>query len=95
MKIYYAPEFITDLERLRAFIAEYNPQAAQRIAGELLEGINRLKIFPKMGLPAFKAPQPEDIRDLYIGQYTVRYLLAGNRIYILRIWHNKEGEKTL
>lgn len=40
-----------------------------------------------------KAPDSEQIRDLYIGNYAVRYLIAEEIIYILRIWHNKENEK--
>ncbi len=47
-----------------------------------------------MGLPVNKAPDPEIIRDLYVGKYTARYLLDNFNIYILRIWHNKENEKN-
>jgi plasmid stabilization system protein ParE len=42
MNVHYTPEAINDLNRLREFISEKNPYAAQRIAGELLEGINKL-----------------------------------------------------
>ena len=95
MNILYAPEAIDDLNRLRTFIAEKNPNAAQRVAGELLEGISKLKIFPKMGIPVNRAPDPSVIRDLFIGSYTVRYLLAGEQIHILRLWHGKEIERSL
>ena len=59
------------------------------------DGVEKLKIFPGMGLPVHLAPDPEIIRDLYIGQYTIRYLLSKKRVYILRIWHGKEIEKDL
>lgn len=95
MNIRYTPEAIDDLNRLREFISEKNPHAAQRVAGELLEGINKLKIFPQMGLPVNRAPDPSAIRDLFIGSYTVRYLIAGDNIYILRMWHGKDIEKSL
>lgn len=94
MNILYTPEAIVDLNRLRSFILEKNPYAAQRVAGELLEGINKLTIFPKMGIPVSRAPDPSIIRDLFIGSYTVRYLLAGEEIHILRLWHGKEIEKS-
>lgn len=93
MKLRYTPESIADLERLRAFIAEQNPSAARRIAGSLLEAIERLRIFPKMGLPVRRAPDPDSIRDLFVDSYTIRYLLARQSIIILRIWHDKEHEK--
>lgn len=36
---------------------------------------------------------PEKLRDLYLGGYRVRYLIAENTIYVLRVWHKKEKEK--
>ncbi len=95
MKINFTLESINDLKRLREFIEVKNPPAAQRIANELLAGIEKLKAFPKIGLPVRRAPDPETIRDLYIGHYTVRYLISSNAIFILRIWHGKEIEKDL
>ena len=95
MKIDYSPESIEDLIRLRAFIETENPLAARRIANTILEGVDKLKIFPTMGLPVHLAPDPELIRDLYIGQYIIRYLVSEKRVYILRIWHGKEIEKDL
>jgi plasmid stabilization system protein ParE len=82
MSIHYTPESVDDLNRLREFISEKNPYAAQRIAGELLEGINKLMVFPKMGIPVSRAPAPSMVRDLFVASYTVRYLLAGDKIYI-------------
>ena len=91
MMLRYSPEAVADLTRLREFIAEKNPIAAQRIAGELLEGIKKLEAFPKIGLPVSRAPNPERIRDLYIGHYVVRYWISDDAIYILRLWHAKES----
>lgn len=95
MKISFTPEAVDDLGRLRAFIESKNPIAAQRIANELLKGIEKLKAFPEIGLKVIRAPQPHLIRDLFIGNYTVRYLIGDNEIYILRMWHGKEIEKDL
>lgn len=95
MKISYTPEAIADLSRLREFIEIKNPVAAQRVASELLIGIDKLKVFPKMGIQVLRAPQPELIRDLFVGNYTIRYLIKGDEIIVLRLWHNKENEKDL
>jgi hypothetical protein len=46
-------------------------------------------------LPVLKATDPEKIRDIYVGQYTVRYLITDELIYILRIWHGKENDKNV
>ena len=95
MKINYSPESVQDLIRLREFIKEKNPIAAERVSGELLAGINKLKIFPKMGLPVWRASDPEAVRDLFVNLYTVRYLLGKYDITVLRVWHGKETEKDL
>jgi ABC-type dipeptide/oligopeptide/nickel transport system ATPase component len=36
-----------------------NPFTARRIAIDLQEGVDKLKQFPKIGLPVLKAPDPE------------------------------------
>ena len=95
MKVKYSPESIEDLQRVVDFVENKNPYAARRIAINLQEGVDRLKQFPEVGLPVLKAVDPEKIRDLYVGDYTVRYLIAEDTIYILRVWHNKENEKNL
>lgn len=94
-EVKFSPESLDDLQRVVEFVEVKNPFAARRIAIGLQEGVSRLKQFPEIGLPVIKAPDPEKIRDLYVGNYTVRYLIAGDTIYILRVWHNKENEKNL
>lgn len=94
MKVKYSPESIGDLQRVVEFVEHKNPYAARRIAIDIQEGTEKLKQFPQIGLPVLKAYDPEKIRDLYIGQYTVRYLFNDEVIYILRIWHSKENEKN-
>lgn len=76
------------------FIEAKNPFAARRVAIDLQEGVSRLKQFPRIGLPVLKAPDPERVRDLIIGDYTVRYLIGKDTLFILRVWHNKEDEKN-
>ena len=95
MTLQFSQESIEDLERLRAFIEQKNPEAAQRIANELLLGMEKLKIYPEIGLEVDRAFDPKRIRDLFVGKYTVRYLIGDGEIVILRVWHGKEIEKDL
>lgn len=46
MRLIYSAEALDDLVRLRDFIAEHNPQAAARIAQQLLQRIEHLRNFP-------------------------------------------------
>lgn len=95
MRLKFTQEAIGDLVRLREFIEEKNPIAAHRIAKEILDGLEKLKIFPEIGLKVFQATQPELVRDLFVGKYTIRYLISDDDIFILRMWHGKESEKEL
>ena len=93
MKLRFTEEAVNDLERLREFVRVKNPAAAQRISMKILSGLEKLKTFPKAGLPVKRSPQPNLMRDLFVGDYTVRYLLGDSEIFVLRVWHNKEAEK--
>ena len=82
-----------DLVRLRAFIAEHDPASAQRVARRLIQGIERLIRHPRLGKRVAIAPgqaAPEEIRDWLVADYVVRYLIANDRIIVLRAWHGKE-----
>jgi len=95
MKLRFTPEAIEDLTRLRDFIEKNNPTAAQRIAKDLLLGMEKLKVFPEIGLKVERAIKSHRIRDLYVDDYTVRYLIGDQEIVVLRLWHGKENEKYL
>lgn len=90
MKIEYTEVAITDLIRLRAFIAEHNPHAAKKAAAKLMAGIKSLSRQPRLGHPVMRAPEPEKIRDLILQPYIVRYTLLSKSVLILRIWHHRE-----
>jgi len=94
MIIRYTPESAQDLDRLREFIAEKNPTAANRMVNELKQEIKKLDIFSQIGIEVVKATHSKEIRDLFIGKYTVRYLVANDDIFILRLWHDKENERN-
>ena len=93
MNLRFVPEAVDDLVRLRKFIEKKNPTAAQRVANDLLLGLEKLKVFPEIGLKVERAFDPNRIRDLFIGSYTVRYLIGDGEVVILRVWHGKENEK--
>jgi plasmid stabilization system protein ParE len=95
MSLRFSPEAVGDLARLRKFIEEKNPAAAQRIARDLLFGMEKLKVYPEIGLKVDRAFEPHRVRDLFIGRYTVRYLIGEGEIVILRLWHSKEVGKNL
>jgi plasmid stabilization system protein ParE len=82
-----------DFERLRDFIARHDESAAERVARQLQKGIGLLVKQPRMGRRVRDADghdAPEEIRDWLVGNYIIRYLIAGERIVVLRAWHHRE-----
>ena len=88
MKLIFSKEAVHDLVRLRDFIVQHSPEAAQRVAQRLRGAIQRLVDTPKMGRPV--ANMSGEIRELIFGKYVVRYEVRQPYFYILRIWHGKE-----
>ncbi len=90
MRLQYSQDAIADLKRLKAFISAHNPAAASRISSRLIKGVQAIKTHPRLGHPVPRAPDPETIRDLVLGNYIVRYIILRERIVVLRIWHHRE-----
>ncbi len=91
MKLVYSQEALSDLIRLRDFIAEKDPNAAARVSLELVTRIDYICSFPNMGKAVALSPEPLDIRDSIFGKYVVRYVAQLESIIILRVWHHYES----
>jgi plasmid stabilization system protein ParE len=82
-----------DLIRLRAFVHEKNPAAAERVAAALVEAIGTLETLPERG----HQPGPRGIRDLVVrfgrSSYIIlyRYSRAKQTTVIGRILHGREA----
>lgn len=93
MKLIYSADALQDLVRLRTFIAEYDPAAANRIGRDLVARIEHLCLFPEMGKVASLTPLVGKVRDIIFGRYVVRYVVQDATIVVLRIWHHYEDWK--
>ncbi len=90
MRLVYTYEAVEDLTRLRDFIAKHNPDAAARIATELIRRVEHLCKTPNVGKPVSRAPTSAGLRDLVFGKYVVRYSVHANALIVLRVWHQLE-----
>ena len=90
-KILWLDSAVNDLVRLRAFIAEVNPNAASKAANAIKEATDNLQEFPLLGKPV---EELEDFYDLFIefgaSGYHLRYKLFNEKIYIIHIKHSRE-----
>jgi toxin ParE1/3/4 len=87
MKLQFSESAVSDLVRLREFIAANNPEAAERVSLRLRQAIGKLVLYPDIGRPV---PEVPNVRELVAGNYVVRYLREEDTVFVLRIWHGKE-----
>jgi plasmid stabilization system protein ParE len=88
--IRWTPEAVDDLGRLYDFIARYNPPAALRAVTALRNAVRQLLVHPRLG-PLVPGFEPREVRALVVGDYEMRYELAGEAIHILRFFHTREN----
>lgn len=90
-KIVWLPEALEDIQRLRLFLEEKNPTAANRAGLILKAGAKRLVDFPERGYPMNEGT---DRRELFLpfgtGGYVLRYMTDMEVVVIIRAWHSKE-----
>lgn len=92
-RLIWLPKAVEDLERLYHFLHLHNREAASRASLRIVEAVQKLSVFPKIG-KAVRIEGRQAIRELYIpfGQngYWLRYALTATEIIIVRIWHGRE-----
>lgn len=86
MNLVWSPEALDDLVSLRAYVAQDNPAAAQRLALHIVRNIEQLlPSNPHVG----RAGRVPGTRELVIPgtPYLVPYRVRLGRIEILRVYH--------
>ncbi len=85
-KILFSEDALLDLESILDFIRADNPDAAERFGIALLNHIELLQTFPRLGVPVSKRP---GVRKILHSPVRVYYRLheKKNLIEILHFWH--------
>ncbi len=79
----------SDLVRLHEFLLPVNPRAAARIVRQLVAGARRIPAHPRLGL-RLREFEPREVRRVLVGDYEVRYELAGKDVIVIRIFDTRE-----
>ena len=86
MKVVWSDPAVDDLEAIWDHIADDSPSSARRLVGKLLEAVDPLETFPRMGRTV-----PEDqsatARELMVGSYRVIYEVGTEAVEILAVVH--------
>jgi addiction module RelE/StbE family toxin len=85
-RIIWTREALRQLELIHAYIDQFNPDAAQRMARRLIDAANSLRDFPQRGRPV-----GDDRRELpTISPYIIRYRFDGEHVIIGSIRHGAQ-----
>ena len=89
MKVIWSAEAAEQLREITAYVAERNPQAARRIATDLLKRSRHLARPPLTGrrLPEFP---DADLRELLERPYRLIYRITDSRIEIVALKHYRQ-----
>lgn len=90
MKIQWTSKASSDLLRLHEHLRPVAPEAAARVVQQLAQAPDRLLDYPRLG-EKLEAFEPREVRRIIVGNYEMRYEIAGGAIVILRLWHCREN----
>jgi toxin ParE1/3/4 len=90
-KILFTQDALADLERILDYIRADNPGAAERFGNALLDHVEILKTFPKMGVLVRKRSGVRKILHSPIRIY-YRFHEDQGLVEILRFWHGARKE---
>ena len=90
IRIHWSSKALGDLARLYEFLAPTNPPAAAKAVQALTRAPDRLLEHPRLG-ERLEEFAPREVRRILLGKYEMRYEVAGEEIYLLRIWHTREN----
>jgi plasmid stabilization system protein ParE len=95
VKLILSPAAAHDLERLRTFLADKSPAAAESAVATLMRAIQSLDSFPERGRPSGTRGARELIVAYGRWGYVLRYahLAQTDEVVILRIWHGREARE--
>jgi toxin ParE1/3/4 len=88
MEVVWRQVALNSLERARAYIAQDNPAAAERVREQILNAVRDLADMPNMGRPG----RVEDTRELVVAgtPYIVAYTVLDNQIAIIAVQHSAQ-----
>ena len=91
-QVVYSRNAASNIERLHRFLAEKNPDAAARAVNAILDRLDTLARFPRLG-PV--DPDRPDTRQLFISfgaaGYVARYSVLGDTVTVLAVRHMREA----
>lgn len=92
-RLIWSPAALVDIQRLYRFLAEKNPEAAQRAVKSIREGVKILSYQPEIGRPTedMEPEYREWLIDFGDTGYIALYHFDGQTAVIVGVRHQKEA----
>ena len=89
-KLIFLPSAVDDLDEIILYIAESDKNEALKVKNEIIDKIEKLKEFPKLGRIVSEVKiRKKGYRMLVYESYLIFYRIIEEKIYIYRILHGK------
>jgi len=86
VKIEWTEEAVFWLKEIHDYIAQENKKVAKRISKEIVNKVQILSTFPKIGY-VYNTNDPKEIRILLYGHYRIAYLVEEELVSVLGVFH--------
>lgn len=90
MEVKWISKALAGLARLYDFLASVNQPAAARMVQSLAAALAGVQVNPRIG-EKLEEFEPREVRRIFVGHYEIRYEIQETTIYVLRLWHTREG----
>ena len=87
VEVKWAEQASDDLQAITEFIAHDSPEYACLFATDVLDVVDRISAFPKIGRVVPEVANP-NVREVILGNYRIVYRLRGYFVEILTVYHS-------
>ena len=88
------PEAYDDIDEIRAYIADDNPDAADRIGNEIFDRIRQLIPFPDLGLRRTNLT-PLPLRFVPVRDYLIAYAPEKRPLWVVAVFHGRRNPRVI
>ena len=88
------PEAFTDLDEIREYIAEHNPDAANRVITAMFDAMRSLVAFPQQG---YRRPNiaSRPLRFKLVREYVIVYAPDKTPLWVVAIIHGRRSPRVM
>ena len=88
------PEAYNDLDEIRAYIAEDNPDAADQMVNEIFDAIRLLAQFPHQG---YRRPNltSRPLRFKPVREYVIAYAPEKKPLWVVAVFHGRRSPRVV